>query len=181
MADVPAKAKKNGPKRSAVRVREATPKDIAALVALNRAAYPSMAENHAVWGESHLISHQRIFSQGQLVAEVGGKVVGAAASLIVNMGPDPLRQHTWAGITDSGYFYGHDPNGDTLYGADVYVHPDAAGPRRRRRLVRGPPPALPPAESAPHPRRRSASRLPRARRPDDARGICTARGRRRVT
>lgn len=127
MANVTAKAKKNGAQRSAVRVREATPKDIPALVALNRAAYPSMAEDNTVWGESHLISHQRVFSQGQLVAELEGKVVGAVASLIVNMGPDPLRLHTWAGVTDSGYFYSHDPNGDTLYGADVYVHPDARG------------------------------------------------------
>lgn len=120
-------AEMSGAKQSAVQVREATPHDITALVALNRAAYPSMAEKQSVWGESHLISHQRVFSQGQLVAELDGELVDAAASLIVNMGADPLRQHTWAGITDSGYFYSHDPNSDTLYGADIYVHPDARG------------------------------------------------------
>jgi predicted amidohydrolase/GNAT superfamily N-acetyltransferase len=47
--------------------------------------------------------------------------------LVVNLGSDPLRPHTWAGITDSGYFTSHDPQGDTLYGADVYVHPKARG------------------------------------------------------
>lgn len=43
------------------------------------------------------------------------------------MGSDPLRHHTWSGITDSGYFTNHDVRGDTLYGADVYVHPEARG------------------------------------------------------
>ncbi len=120
------RSKKNH-RKSNVRVREATPRDIPALVQLNRAAYPTMAEDNVVWGESHLTSHLRIFPQGQLVAEMNGRLVGAVASLIVNMGPDPLRYHTWSGVTDSGYFTNHDPTGDTLYGADVYVHPDARG------------------------------------------------------
>lgn len=110
-----------------IRVREATRKDIPALMELNRAAYPVLATENVVWGETHLLSHLRTFPQGQLVAEAKGKIVGAAASLIVNLGSEPLRHHTWAGITDSGYFTNHDPHGDTLYGADVYVHPDARG------------------------------------------------------
>jgi predicted amidohydrolase/ribosomal protein S18 acetylase RimI-like enzyme len=114
-------------KRIAVLVREATRKDIAALMELNRAAYPVLAGENVVWGESHLLSHLRLFPQGQLVAEAKGRIVGAVSSLIVSMGSDPLRHHTWAGITDSGYFTSHDPHGDTLYGADVYVHPEARG------------------------------------------------------
>lgn len=114
-------------KPATVRVREATRKDIPALMALNRAAYPVLAGENVVWGETHLLSHLRIFPQGQLVAEVKGRIVGAVSSLIVNLGSDALRHHTWAGITDSGYFTSHDPQGDTLYGADVYVHPDTRG------------------------------------------------------
>jgi predicted amidohydrolase/ribosomal protein S18 acetylase RimI-like enzyme len=110
-----------------VQVREATRKDIPALMALNRAAYPVLADENIVWGETHLLSHLRVFPQGQIVAETKGKIVGAVSSLIVNMGSEPLRQHTWAGITDSGYFTSHDSEGDTLYGADVYVHPDTRG------------------------------------------------------
>jgi predicted amidohydrolase/GNAT superfamily N-acetyltransferase len=100
---------------------------VAQLVKLNEIAYPVMALEDVVWGERHLVSHQRIFPQGQLVAELDGQVVGGAASLIVDLGPDPLRHHTWPGITDSGYFTNHDSEADTLYGADVYVHPDARG------------------------------------------------------
>lgn len=110
-----------------VKVRPAERADIPAIVALNRAAYPTLAEDNVVWGEKHLLKHLEIFSRGQLVAEVGKRIVGAASSLIVNLGQDPLRHHTWSGITDSGFFNNHDPNGDTLYGADVCTHPDARG------------------------------------------------------
>lgn len=112
---------------TSVRVREVTRADLPALVELNRAAYPVLANENVVWGEAALLSHLRVFPQGQLLAEVDGRIVGAVATLIVDLGPDPLRHHTWAGITDSGYFTNHDPTADTLYGADVYVHPDTRG------------------------------------------------------
>ncbi|MCF3651385.1 bifunctional GNAT family N-acetyltransferase/carbon-nitrogen hydrolase family protein [Synoicihabitans lomoniglobus] len=113
--------------KAKVKVRRATRKDIPALIKLNIAAYPVLADDNIVWGEAHLASHLRIFPQGQFVAEVRGKIVGAAATLVVDLGPDELRNHTWSGITDSGYFNNHDLDADTLYGADIYVHPEARG------------------------------------------------------
>jgi len=101
--------------------------DIPQLIALNKLCFPSMVENNVVWNKGHLRSHQRIFPEGQIVVEHQGEVVGAVASLIVHLGLDPYRAHTYAGITDGGYFHNHDPQGDTLYGADVYVHPDWRG------------------------------------------------------
>ncbi len=115
------------PSKTKVKVRAATRKDIPKMVELNHAAYPLMAAENIVWAESHLLSHLETFPEGQLVATIRGKIIGAAASLIVDLGKNPLRHHTWAGITDSGYFSNHDWNGDTLYGADVYVHPEARG------------------------------------------------------
>jgi predicted amidohydrolase/GNAT superfamily N-acetyltransferase len=117
----------NSRPKKPIKVRQATRRDIPALIELNRAAYPVLASENVVWGENHLQSHQRLFPEGQWVAEVGGRIVGAAASLVVDIGRDPLRPHTWSGITDSGFFTNHDPEADTLYGADVYVHPDARG------------------------------------------------------
>jgi len=114
-------------KPSKVTIRTAREEDIPALVELNRIAYPEMAEENVVWENVHLQSHQRVFGEGQLVATIRGKLAGACASLIVSLGPDPLRQHTWAGVTDSGFFTNHNPQGDTLYGADVYVHPKYQG------------------------------------------------------
>jgi predicted amidohydrolase/GNAT superfamily N-acetyltransferase len=110
-----------------VTIREATRADIPELIELNKIAYPVLADENVVWGERHLLSHQRVFPQGQLVAEVGGRTVGAVSTLVVDLGPDPLRHHTWVGITDGGYFTNHNPEADTIYGADVYVHPDSRG------------------------------------------------------
>ena len=120
-------ARKSPSRSSRVTVRLATRADIPALMALNRRAYPTLAEDNVVWGEAHLRSHLRVFPEGQHVAEQDGVIVGAASSLVVTLGPDPLRPHTWSGVTDSGYFTNHDPAGDTLYGADVYVDPTVRG------------------------------------------------------
>ena len=114
-------------KKIPIKVREATRNDIAPLIELNKVAYPQLAEENVVWGEAHLLSHQRVFPRGQFVVEYKSRIIGAAASLIVDMGADPLRNHTWAGITDSGFFTNHDPKGDALYGADVCTHPDYRG------------------------------------------------------
>ena len=114
-------------KKVRIKVRQGRKADIPALIELNRLAYPGLANENVVWGEAHLQSHLRIFPEGQIVAEIDGRIVGAVATLIVDMGSDPLRMHTWAGITDSGYFTNHEPEADTLYGADVYVHPDTRG------------------------------------------------------
>src|SRR5204862_761767 len=121
------KLQSNAMTDSNVTIREATRADVPRLVELNRDAYPILADEDVIWGERHLVSHQRVFPQGQLVAEIDGKVVGAVAKLNVDLGPNPLRHHTWAGITDSGYFTNHDPQADTLYGADVYVDPGFHG------------------------------------------------------
>lgn len=101
--------------------------DLERLIELNRQCFPDMAEQNVVWNRAQLVNHLRLFPEGQLLIEVEGRVVAAISTLIVNMGTDPYRAHTYAGITDGGYFHNHDPQGDTLYGADVYVHPAYRG------------------------------------------------------
>lgn len=101
--------------------------DIAGLIELNKLCFPTMIEENVVWNRGQLQNHLRLFPEGQIVVELGGRLVGAVSSLIVHLGVDPYRPHTYSGITDGGYFYNHDPQGDTLYGADVYVHPDCRG------------------------------------------------------
>jgi len=114
-------------KAGAVLIRQVEPEDLSLLIELNLRAFPLMAEENVVWSERQLMNHLRVFPSGQLVAVVNGKIVGGVSSLIVNTGSDPYRPHTYAGITDGGYFHNHDRNGDTLYGADVYVDPDCQG------------------------------------------------------
>ncbi|MDQ8201525.1 GNAT family N-acetyltransferase [Pelagicoccus sp. SDUM812003] len=108
-------------------IREATHDDLPYLVELNKICFPAMAEENVVWTIPQLSNHLRLFPQGQLVAEEDGKILGAVSSLIVDLGADAYRQHTYAGITDGGFFHNHNPEGDSLYGADVYVHPEARG------------------------------------------------------
>lgn len=73
------------------------------------------------------------FADGQICIEDKGKVIAAALSLIVD-----YKQygdfHTHKQITGDGYFTTHDPHGDSLYGVDVFVHPDYRGLRLGRRL-----------------------------------------------
>jgi ribosomal protein S18 acetylase RimI-like enzyme len=43
-------------------------------------------------------------------------------------------KHTYDQITGEGYLTTHDPHGDTLYGVDIFVHPEYRGLRLGRRL-----------------------------------------------
>ena len=111
-------------------VRAATQADIAGIVALNQRCYPGLG---AVWTPAQVASQLKLFPEGQLVIPGDdGRILASASTLIVSLGRDPYRDHTWAGITDGGMFFNHDPYGDTLYGADVAVDPD----HRRQGLAR---------------------------------------------
>jgi GNAT superfamily N-acetyltransferase len=107
------------------RVRCTEKKDVASLIEICKAVYPTSP----AWAESQLLSHQNVFPEGQLVAESlqDGSVVGFAASLIVNW-DDYDWVTPWRDFTDGGMFTNHDPvNGRTLYGAEIMVHPKFQG------------------------------------------------------
>lgn len=73
------------------------------------------------------------FSEGQIVIKADGVVVGCALSIIV----DYKRfgdNHTYKQITGNYTFNTHDPDGDVLYGLEVFIHPDYRGLRLGRRL-----------------------------------------------
>ena len=108
-------------------IREARAEDVPALVRMNHAAYPELVEENVVWNERQIRMHLERFPRGQLVAEVAGVARGAISTFIVERGRDPLAQHSWLAITDNGSFASHDPGGDTLYLADIYVDPAAWG------------------------------------------------------
>jgi len=91
--------------------------------------YPSMG----AWTRKQFAAQLNRFPDGQICIEDNGKVVAAALTIIV----DYRRfgdKHTYDQITGDGYFTTHDPNGDVLYGVDVFVHPKYSGMRLGRRL-----------------------------------------------
>ena len=74
-----------------------------------------------------------IFPEGQLCIADKGRVVAAALTLIIDHVKHGDR-HSYDDIVSSGEFTNHDPDGDYLYGIDLFVHPDYRGMRLGRRL-----------------------------------------------
>ena len=76
------------------------------------------------------------FPHGQIGIEDNGQIVAAAFAVIVDyaaFGDD----HTYDEITGNADLTTHDPNGDVLYGVDVFVDPDYRQMRLGRRLYDG--------------------------------------------
>jgi len=73
------------------------------------------------------------FADGQFVAEYEGQIVGYCATFLARealvLGP-----HRWDEITGHGFASRHDPNGDWLYGMEVFIDPDFRGLRIGQRL-----------------------------------------------
>jgi ribosomal protein S18 acetylase RimI-like enzyme len=106
-----------------VLIRKVTKKDVPKIVELQNASFADMAAYGMTWPSSYLYNHIRIFPEGQFCVEINGKIVGSSSSLIVTLKPEHA-EHTWNEVTGQGLFTNHDPHGDSLYGADISVHPD---------------------------------------------------------
>jgi predicted amidohydrolase/ribosomal protein S18 acetylase RimI-like enzyme len=113
------------PARPKLEVRQARLADVKGIYACQAAAYPSFTP--AGLNNERLLRMQlRAFPEGQFVAVEGKRIVGYATSLIVQM-DEESPWYSYAEITGQGTFSSHDPSGDTLYGADIAVHPDHRG------------------------------------------------------
>lgn len=85
------------------------------------------------WEKHQIQKLLKIFPEGQLCILVDGKMVGSALSLIVDYKKFG-DNHTYSQITGNETFDTHDPDGDVLYGIEVFIHPDYRGLRLGRRL-----------------------------------------------
>ncbi|MFK7929525.1 MAG: GNAT family N-acetyltransferase [Myxococcota bacterium] len=103
--------------------------DYPALVALQLACFPTISP----WTEGEFCSQLQHFAEGQLGIEIDGALVATASSLIVD-DDDYEDWHDWRTLCDNGSIRNHDPEGDTLYGIEIQVHPDSRGQRLARRL-----------------------------------------------
>ncbi|MCA9667042.1 MAG: GNAT family N-acetyltransferase [Myxococcales bacterium] len=123
------------PKARAVKVRRARPEDVEAIYACQAASYASMSASGLC--STRLLRMQvDAFPEGQLVATRGDEVVGYATSLIVQL-DEESPWYSYNEITGSGTFSSHNPTGDTLYGADIAVHPDHRGQGVAGKLYEG--------------------------------------------
>jgi ribosomal protein S18 acetylase RimI-like enzyme len=104
-------------------IKNVTEKDISNILNLQKESFADMAVYSVNWSESSLRNHINIFPDGQFYAEFDGRMVGSSSSLIVSLKTN-YAIHTWSEITEYGSFTNHNSNGDSLYGADISVHPD---------------------------------------------------------
>lgn len=137
MAKQPEKKKPKRPKSKKTKqtqhhltLRNMRSADYDAIAAIMDRVYPTLG---GAWSPRIFEAQLARFPDGQICIEDNGKIVAGAISVVVNY--DKFGDHhTYAQITGSGTLSTHDPNGDTLYGVDMFVHPEYRGMRLGRRL-----------------------------------------------
>lgn len=91
------------------------------------------SDPNAFWQEKHLQSLIDKFQEGQVVIKVNGQIAGCALTMIIDQ--DLVEgDHTYKDITANYTFETHDPEGDVIYGVDVFIKPTFRGLRLGRRL-----------------------------------------------
>ena len=112
-----------------IRIRPLRIEDYDELIAMQNLCFPGMLH----WGRDQIESQIQHFPDGQVVIEYDGEIVASAGSLIVDF-DDYEEWQNWKEISDEGYIRNHDPEGDTLYGIEIMVHPEYRGLKLARRL-----------------------------------------------
>ena len=101
-------------------MRLVAPSDYEAIIEICKLVYPS----EKPYTVEELEDHRQVFPQGQFVAiaENPGAVAGVHFTLRLRL-MDFHIDDPWDILTANGSFLDHNPNGSTLYGADIMVHP----------------------------------------------------------
>lgn len=95
------------------------------------ASYAGMPNSY--WSERQMESLISRFPEGQVVIKVNNQIAGCALSIIVDY-KRIEKVHTYQEITGNYSFNTHKPEGDMLYGIDVFIKPEFRGLRLGRRL-----------------------------------------------
>lgn len=86
-----------------------------------------------IWSKHTIDKLLKLFPEGQLCIAVDDKVVACSLAIIVEY-DEYGDKHTYELITGKYTFSTHNPNGDTLYGIEIFVSPEYRGLRLGRRL-----------------------------------------------
>ncbi len=94
-------------------------------------AYSSIPDSY--WKEYQVKALLEKFPEGQVVIKVNGQIAGCALAIILDYDKYDSN-HTYREVTADYTFDSHAPDGDVLYGIDVFIKPDFRGLRLGRRL-----------------------------------------------
>ena len=94
-------------------------------------SYISMPDSY--WMESQINTLLNIFPEGQVVIKINNQIAGCALSIIVDYSGFGDK-HTYKEISGNYNFSTHTPDGDILYGIDIFIKPEFRGLRLGRRL-----------------------------------------------
>ena len=101
------------------RIRLVEPLDYQAIIEICRLVYPT----EKPYTLEELEEHRQVFPQGQFAVVDGcNAVAGIHFTLRLRM-LDFHLDDPWDVLTSGGSFLDHNPEGPTLYGADIMVHP----------------------------------------------------------
>jgi len=107
-------------------IRNWHPKDIPTIVKLHEDVYGHLYSKEELYNARKYRLQLRAFPDGQFLAECDGKIVGYTTALIMQLN-DEENLYRYPELSGNGSFSPHTPSGDTLYGADIAVHPDYRG------------------------------------------------------
>jgi len=94
-------------------------------------SYASMPNSY--WEKYQIKTLIHRFPEGQVVIKVNNQIAGCALSIIVDYQKFG-DNHTYNAITGNNSFDTHTPEGDILYGIDIFIKPEFRGLRLGRRL-----------------------------------------------
>lgn len=105
-------------------IRSYTEADFTELITIQSEAFPPPYPAELWWNREQLLNHVTLFPEGALCVEVAGELAGSVTGFLMNFDPEaPMHHHTWSEVTADGYLTSHQPDGNTLYIADLCVRP----------------------------------------------------------
>ena len=114
-----------------IELKYLTVDDFEELKAATLESYGGVLDSY--WKKDHIQKLTTMLPEGQVVIKIDGNLAGCALSLIVDY--DKIDDnHTYNDIISGESFKNHDPDGDVLYGIDVFIKPEYRGLRLGRRL-----------------------------------------------
>jgi GNAT superfamily N-acetyltransferase len=109
-----------------IRIAPLASEHLEGAVRLQRDCFPEPFPEELLWNLSQLTRHLEVFPEGQFVALDGDKVVASASATLIS--EENWQAHrSWEETVGGPYLTTFDPEGSTLYGLDISVHPEYRG------------------------------------------------------